>query len=239
MESTTYNGNGNGADRDKAMETIAKCLRLAADPGATEGERDNANRMAEKVMAKWQVSTLEMRLKSAPKDKPRSTAEVKDEFEGVFDPNADWEFHLASDIAKTFNSQIVITGGRTSIHFFGSKNDLEIVNYFFSKLRLEIDSWAEEAYPRGIRGRRAYANGMVSRVRQRLDELYKAVEKEMPNDCRDLVLIDKALVKQRRDEIYPTLVRMHCRTIGSHSAFAHGFSDGGNLNLSSNRAQVR
>ena len=63
MENTTTNGNGNGAQREVAMETILKCMRLAADPGATEGERDVAQRKAEQIMAKWQIASLELRMK--------------------------------------------------------------------------------------------------------------------------------------------------------------------------------
>jgi hypothetical protein len=102
---------------------------------------------------------------------------------------------------------------------------------------MEIDSWAEDAYPRGIRDRRSYAYGMVCRVNQRMDELYKVVEKMMPNDCKDLILVDKALVSQRIKELYPTLGKMKSRAV-RNDAYARGFSDGNSLNLESNRSRL-
>jgi hypothetical protein len=240
MESTTLGNNGNGAaDREKAMETILKCMRLAADPGATEGERDVAQRKAEQVMAKWQIGSLEMRLKAESKtDKPKSTESVKQTYEGIFDPQADWEMMLADSIAKTFNSRVIVIDGRSRLHFFGSVSDLEIIDYFFSKLRLEIDSWAEDAYPRGVRDRRSYAYGMTSRVSQRMDELYKAVEQMMPNDCKALVLVDKALVKQAVNEVYASLGKLKHRTV-RNDAYSRGYMDGNNLNLESNRSRLQ
>lgn len=238
MEHTTYDGNGNGADREKAMETILKCMRLAADPGATEGERNVAQRKAEQVMARWQIASMELRMKQdAGKGQPRTTANVKEGFETCFDPSADWEGVLASSIASTFNSRVILIDGRTRIHFFGSKSDLEIIDFFFSKLRIEIDSWAEDAYPRGVRDRRSYAYGMTSRVAQRMDELYKEVQRQMPNDCRELIVIDKALVTQKVNEVYRRLGTAKRRSV-RNDAYARGYSDGNNLNLSSNRKSI-
>jgi hypothetical protein len=239
MEGTTLGNNGNGAaDREKAMETILKCMRLAADPGATEGERDVAQRKAEQVMAKWQISSLEMRFKSES-GKPKSTDQVKDNTEGFFDAKADWEWKLASGIAKTFNSRIIIIRG-SGIQFFGHAQDLEIIDYFFSKLRLEIDSWAEDAYPRksDIGMRRSYGLGMTMRVTERLKEMYEFVRNQMTNDCKDLVLISDALIQQRMHELYPRTKPMQMRSVSDH-AYARGYMDGSSLNLESNRSRLQ
>jgi len=239
MEGTTLGNNGNGAaDREKAMETILKCMRLAADPGATEGERDVAQRKAEQVMAKWQISSLEMRFKSES-GKPKSTDQVKENIESVFDTKADWEWRLASGIAHTFNSEIIIVTG-VGIQFFGHEQDLEIVDYFFSKLRLEIDSWAEDAYPlkRDIEMRRSYGLGMTRRVTERLKEMYEFVRNQMTNDCKDLVLISNALIKQRINELYPKTHKVKPRSV-QERAYAQGYMDGNNLNLESNHSRLQ
>ena len=237
MDEHTTSTNGNGADREKAMETILKCMRLAADPGATEGERDVAQRKAEQVMAKWQIASLELRMKQDA-GKPKSgTERVKENFESLFDPAADWEMMLANGIAKTFNSKVIVIDGRSRLHFFGSKDDLEVIDFFFNKLRLEIDSWAEDAYPKGIRDRRSYAYGMTSRVNSRMDELYKVVQAQMPNDCKELILVDKALVAQKVNEVYRSLGNLKHRNV-RNDAYHRGYNDGSQLNLSSNRRAV-
>lgn len=237
MNESTPSNNPDNGDREKAMETILKCMRLAADPGATEGERDVAQRKAEQVMAKWQIASLELRMKEE-KGKPKSgTERVKEQFESMFDPAADWEMMLANGIARTFNSKVIVIDGRSRLHFFGGKDDLEIIDFFFSKLRLEIDSWAEDAYPRGIRDRRSYAYGMVTRVNQRMDELYRVVQEAMPNDCKELVIVDKALVVQKVNEVYSSLGKLKHRNV-RNDAYHRGFNDGSQLNLSSNRKAV-
>ena len=167
----------------------------------------------------------------------KATDQVKDTFEDLFDKKADWEIHLGSGIAQCFNSRIIIHG-KSSLRFFGSKDDLEMIDYFFSRLRLEIGSWAEEAYPTGIRNQRAYAYGMVMRVRERLSDLYKKVNDSLDNTCRDLVVISKALVEQKIKEAYPKLRPSRPRNISNHSAVAKGYTDGNNLNLASGRSRV-
>jgi hypothetical protein len=237
MEQHASMNNGNGTQREVAMETILKCMRLAADPGATEGERDVAQRKAEQIMARWQIASLELRMKQDA-GKPKSgTERVKEAFESMFDPAADWEMMLANGIAKTFNSKVIVIDGRSRLHFFGSKDDLEIIDFFFTKLRLEIDSWAEDAYPRGIRDRRSYAYGMTSRVNTRMDELYRVVQEAMPNNCKELILVDKALVAQKVNEVYSSLGRLKHRSV-RNDAYHRGYNDGSQLNLSSNRRAV-
>lgn len=237
MESTTSSTNGNGAQREIAMETILKCMRLAADPGATEGERDVAQRKAEQIMAKWQIASLELRMKEE-NGKPKTTSNVKDTTETFFDTKAQWEFKLASGIARTFNSRIMVLTDY-GIQFFGHADDLEIIDFFFSKLRLEIDSWAEEAYPlkRDINDRRAYGMGMTMRVVERLAEMYKVMEQQMPNGCKDLIVTSTALVKQRMKEMYPHTNTVKIRPL-AQEAYSRGFNDGSQLNLSSNRRAV-
>lgn len=237
MDSTTYNGNGmDPVARELAMETIMKCLRLAADPGATDGERNVANLKAEKIMAKWQISTMEMRMKTDAK-KPRTTDQVKDSTEEFFDAGADWEWKLASGVARTFNSRIIVLHN-SGVQFFGHPQDLEIIDYFFSKLRMEIDSWAEDAYPRHKKDRRSYAMGMTIRVTDRLKALYEAVQAQMTNDCKELVLISNALITQRMKELYPSTKPMRMKAV-SDSAYARGYQDGSQLNLESNRMRLQ
>jgi hypothetical protein len=43
------------ANLDKIMSRITKMLRLAADPGAAEGEKENALRMAHKLISKYNL----------------------------------------------------------------------------------------------------------------------------------------------------------------------------------------
>jgi hypothetical protein len=229
--------NGNGTQREVAMETILKCMRLAADPGATEGERDVAQRKAEQIMARWQIASLELRMKQDG-NKPKATSNVKDTTEMFFDPKADWEYRLASGISRTFNSRIMVLTGY-GIQFFGHADDLEIIDFFFGKLRMEIDSWAEDAYPkqRDIVDRRSYGMGMTQRVVDRLAEMYKVMEEQMPNGCKDLIVISTALIKQRMNEMYPSQKTIKPKAIRA-DAYHRGYNDGSNLNLSSNRRAV-
>lgn len=56
MITNTNNDNGSTFDKDKVLGRVKKMLALAADSAASEGERDNAMRMAHATLAKYNLS---------------------------------------------------------------------------------------------------------------------------------------------------------------------------------------
>lgn len=49
----------NGFDKEKVLSRVKKMMALANDAAATEGERDNAMRMAHATLAKWNLTMAE------------------------------------------------------------------------------------------------------------------------------------------------------------------------------------
>jgi len=64
-------------NRDKILSRIRKMLTLANDPGAAEGERDNALRMAHATLAKYNLALSEVKAAdgTAPETEPRVQTE--------------------------------------------------------------------------------------------------------------------------------------------------------------------
>lgn len=59
------------ADEDRILERVRKMLALANDEAATEGERDNALRMAHNLLMKHQLSMEDVENHAKDKDDPR------------------------------------------------------------------------------------------------------------------------------------------------------------------------
>lgn len=81
---------------NKIIARIKKMLALASDSGATEGERDNALRMAHAYLAKYNldIATVEQSTKKQNNDEPR--VETARKFYG----RAPWARQVASGIGK-------------------------------------------------------------------------------------------------------------------------------------------
>lgn len=66
---TTEHQNDISSEKERALQRVRKMLALANDAAATEGERDNALRMAHSTLAKWNLSIGEAEAAGATKEK--------------------------------------------------------------------------------------------------------------------------------------------------------------------------
>lgn len=80
----------------KIIDRIAKMLRLAQNDGATEGERDNALRMAHATLAKYNLDISQVELDTGKK----TTGEARTNHAETFFGRTPWARTVASDIAR-------------------------------------------------------------------------------------------------------------------------------------------
>jgi len=155
---------------NKVLERIKKMLALANDPGATEGERETALRMAYNLLAKHNLSMGDI-----PKDgvqEPREQDEVT--------ISADkWARHVASAVGKLFFCKYFFyrtaSAGRDRHCFVGRASNVATATYMAEYLIKAIKREASKRYtsPTSPNGR-SFCVGTTGVIWKRVDEMMKS-----------------------------------------------------------------
>lgn len=229
------------AEKSSMIDKIMKLLELGKDDnGAHDGEREAANNMAAKLMAKHSIDFADLRTGKKTFDFTKQRVKAMDDF------YCQWEGHLAYGLATAFDCKVVHWGmkGNWEIEFFGTKSDIEISIFFYSHLRRTIGRKAELAY-RSKKDVETYATGMVLTINARLLDLYKRRQEVMESDSRALVIVKTDGVNDYMKAEVPALRTIKSRKVDASSdAFRNGRADGHNVNISrpianSNGASMR
>lgn len=126
----------------KILARIKKMLALAADSAATEGERDNALRMANATMAKYNVSQSQVDLADTSND-PR--IHVWLDFDGSV---TDWQLRAADGVATLFFSKVFrkpLEGGGAQLVFVGKGVNVTTAQYMTEYVINSIKKESEKA----------------------------------------------------------------------------------------------
>lgn len=155
---------------DKIINRIKKMLALANDAGATEGERDNAMRMAYNLLAKHNLTmaTVEGHTNEEKREQNAS------QFYG-----RPWALTVAQAVAKLFFCEYFYmrSGTRNHVyHYFVGKESnsvtaLEMAKYLVDSIKKEANRRMREAGEGGAAYRRSFASGAANKVWQRVNEL--------------------------------------------------------------------
>lgn len=226
-------------DKDRIVARVRKMLTLANDAGATEGERDNALRMAHATIAKYNLDLAEIEAsgRKGADDEPR--AEYVEIFYGR--PWARIAVHAA---ARLFFCEYVYTpaekGKDTKHRFFGRRSNA-LAAIELSKFLVE--SIAKEARKRsraagaGNEYLRSFAVGAAHRVRERVDEIIESTTSgQIGTESKALVL---ASLYDRERDANLKLVVLHCPRLGNGrngkgaalGAYAEGRTYGNSVRL--------
>lgn len=173
-------------DKARALERVRKMLRLANDAAATEGERDNAMRMAYATLAKYNLSMAEA---SAPKDDREEQTMV------LYTPL--WMRRCSVSIAKLFFCEYYYSqrrGERNSTHHFigrqaNAVTAREMSLYVIKSIRNEAGRRRRETGADGP-WETAFINGATYAIAQRCHELRRQAEETSrePSTGTSLVL---------------------------------------------------
>ena len=233
------------SERQKIVEKIVKLMAVAAlDSGATDGERENANRFLAKMMADYAIDIDEIK-----------NSEKIGGYRGVWVLATTYEYRdyealLANCIAKVFECSIVVGYNDGKIFpneewrhccmcFVGHEHDLAIAVYFFKFVRRTMFSMYRK-HDRSIPGRkrdqknseRNYCFGFVDSVSKKLEDIYKKREELIPSDCRALIVAKKDMTEQKFRELFPkTKTQTAKRLTGDYQKYSIGAADGKRVNL--------
>jgi hypothetical protein len=188
-------------------------------------------------MAKYNIEASETLSK---KSKTEIKADVKETKSRTVTNQSDWPGQLALSIADCFDSAVMYTWDRSSIIFYGMKDDVEICKYLFAKIQIVISIRSENAYVK-VTDQEAYAIGAVWRVRERMKEMYVEAKKYMGNTCTDLIIIKKDAVIAHVKEQFPDAApaeTLDNSAKKNRDALRRGYAEAGNIDLSGNHKQV-
>jgi hypothetical protein len=170
----------NAEKRDRILERVRKMLRLANDAGASEGERDNAMRMAHATLAKYNLdlTTAELTTNNERPDEPRI------ENVGTFG-GWPWARSICHSIAELFFCSYVYSKGKSSWrvrhYFIGRTSNATtaalVAEFVVSAVHREAAKLARSCYG-GNGFERSFGWGAASRIRERVKRL-KADERQL------------------------------------------------------------
>lgn len=171
----------NDIERAKILSRVKKMMTLANNAGATEGERDNAMRMAHATLAKYNLSMMEAEAAGTEKAEKRDKMYV--------DTRHAWTRSVAAGIARLFFCNYFFVtlrhAGKLRHYFVGRAS-----NALTAQLMMEyvVESINREGRKRAVDASRLYgdskgayernfAKGAAQRVWERCVEIQEAAER--------------------------------------------------------------
>lgn len=164
-------------EQDKVLERVRKMIRLANDSGATEGERDNALRMARATLEKYNLDMAQVETETS---KPQEDRMIK----GAVFYGRPWARAAAAAAGDLcFCSYLYVTG-RLAAHtkhiFVGRTSNAitaaELAQYLVESIHRQAKAH-QRKHGLGNESYRAFAWGAASAIRRRVVELRLASEK--------------------------------------------------------------
>lgn len=228
--------------KEEMLRKIQKAIALSMDPGAPEGEKDNAAGFAARLMAKYKISMGEVNVKAAETSDPlRDTDEDRSDmlFAGA-GSHSHWESYLGGGISQVFECVVIISGFSGNIlKFIGMEDDVESCIWFFEAMQMAIGSRIGASEARTVSQKESYAMGMKDSVVQRLNSMYKKMQEMLPDVTKALVVQKKELVSQRVKRDYPRLGKGRVpKSKRDPKWYTKGLVDGQKIKISSGREQI-
>lgn len=156
----------------RVLERVQKLLNLANDKGATEGERDNAMRMAHATLAKY---NLDMEQVESHKTRKDDRGILKTEF-----GNWIWARHVANSVAELFFCHYVCSTSKSDhkgFHYFIGKEANARTASMIAEFAVKAIAREGDRQMRELGERwpyfRSFGMGAAARIRARVDEMKK------------------------------------------------------------------
>lgn len=149
------------------VEKIQKLFALANDPAASEGERDNALRMAGALMAKYNIDQAAVHAKAGTKAK---ITQVEAEADKTWHGWISWGVAHLMGCKTTFNAQ-------GNIVFYGPLEVIDAAKVTYESIVSQIEMLYKQNLPKGMSQaaranfRRTFKDAAASRVQQRIKEI--------------------------------------------------------------------
>jgi hypothetical protein len=185
---------------EKILARVRKMLALANDAAATEGERDNALRMAYNLLAKNQLDMDDVKAHERDNEDPREHF-MNDGW------NMLWCKHVRNSVARLFNCSYYfgkkINATRGEHHYIGRESAATTAMYIADWVVQSLLKEADRRYKHRLTAEgRAFAIGASDKLRERVEELLAAKQEEIRGTGSSLVLADLARTEQDANRLF-------------------------------------
>lgn len=197
------------SDTDRILERVRKMLTLANDAGATEGERDNALRMAHATLAKYNLDLAALEAQGKKSSEERVIERTK-----YF--GRPWARIVSSAVAELFFCEYLYgeaTRANDTLHVFvGKKSNaataIELARWLVATIAKEGKRRQREAAAGNV-FYRSFATGAAYKVLQRAREIRLAAER--PHDSSPGTAIVLASVYRTESDANKALIAEQMR----------------------------
>ncbi len=177
-------------DKERVLSRVKKLMTLANDAAATEGERDNAMRMAHATLAKYNLSMSEAE-RSGAKPEEQRTGEA---MEGRDYP---WMRTAAYSVAQLYFCEyfyILQYGGKVKHFFIGKTSNVytaqEMTKYIISSIDREAQKVSTERTGKsGGTYWRSFCKGAAYQVHVRCRKIREEAEEESREEAEEAKLL--------------------------------------------------
>ena len=228
---------------ERVLARVHKMLKLANDAGATEGERDNALRMAHATLAKYNLDLSDV--ESIGQRKTSAATEERVENVVTF-YGRPWARHICKSVADLFYCYYLTTSAKkatdTRHYFIGKKSNAttaSIMAEFLVNAIMKEGKKRQRQEGQGNAWFREFCWGAATRIRERVREIQQSTEKEVEKTQPGtaLMLVDFAKSESQANIVfvqtkYPALGRAKAGK-GYHQsgAYAAGRTYGSRVSL--------
>lgn len=223
-------------ESENVLAKVRKLMRLANDAGATEGERENALRMAHAFLAKY---NLDMAAVAASDPAQNEKREDSSHVMGAMPP---WARQIAFGCARLYFCQYYFSGRAKEHHFIGRHSNVvtasEMAQWLIEAVRKEASAYVR-ANGGGRSASTSFATGAAMKLFRRCEELRKAsitpVAAAAPGTALVLADFYKTEETANREFLRSAGIHLRSRSVGATArdsgAYVSGAAFGGSLNL--------
>lgn len=217
--------------RDSIIEKIQNLIAKNVGRGASQGEAENALRLAQRIMLEHNLSLAEVEGYEAKAE----NWVVRTVWRGKGRP---WQLQYVTEVCMKFffvRGMFYTEKGDQDLEFFGSEENVEIASQVLNYLNpLFRELWKQYRKKTGQRqgASRAYYRGLQMGLIEKLEIERDAIFKIEGSQSNGLIRIDSKLKEAFELEYEDQrIVPMRSRPERSHTAFDQGAVDGGNVEL--------
>jgi hypothetical protein len=202
---------------DRVTSRIAKMLALAADKGTTEGERDNALRMAYATMAKYNIDIASVTATTKKPAPGEAREQQMDTFLGY-----PWARQVAMAAAELFFCSYYYTkvrgSGQAHHNFIGRTSNAvtarEMAKYLVASIHNEARAYQRATYPHLQTQYTSFAMGAMYKVYARCQALRAEAEAPKPaaSTGMSLAVIYKSEAVENDKFLATTGVKLRTKT---------------------------
>ena len=215
-------------ERSKIVQWVQKLMTKAADPAATEAERDAVQRKTEQLMAKYKVTMME----ATTPEEIKNHKMIRENVKFVVPGRATWGLNLAACIAPIFECDVIQTTGTKKMTFLGFPEDVQTCVQFFRTFQMQIIFAVDATGYRTTKEKNSYAWGMVRRITERMAQAYQKVKEIVPVETKALIVLKEKEVTKFTESLFGKLKEGRVSSAKIDSiAFMNGYHDGRNVDI--------